>query len=106
MENVKEGVRLGKEQLKDVKFADDQGMVTQTEKGLQKIKDALSKTEKEYYKKINVKKTKVMRVCKNRSKRKYGNSSNIMIEWQWVEQVYQFVIWDHSSQMTGLVQQR
>ena len=62
MEDVEEGVRVGGELLKDVKFADDQGMVAQTEKGLQTIMDALSKNGKEYDMKINVKKTKVMRV--------------------------------------------
>ena len=31
MEDVEEGVRLGGELLKDFKFADDQGMVAQTE---------------------------------------------------------------------------
>ena len=56
MEEVEEGVR------KDVKFADDQGMVAQTKKGLQTIMDALSKTVKEYDMKINVKKTKVMKL--------------------------------------------
>ena len=49
--------------LKDVKFADDQGMMAQTEKGLQTIMDAMSKTGKENDMKINLKKTKVMRVC-------------------------------------------
>ena len=34
MEDVEEGVRVGGELLKDVKFADDQGMVAQTQKGL------------------------------------------------------------------------
>ena len=68
MEDVEEGVRVGGELLKDVKFADDQGMVAQTEKGLQTIMDALSKTGKEYDMKINVKKIKVMRVCRNGSK--------------------------------------
>ena len=90
MEDVEEGVRVGGELLKDVKFADDQGMVAQTEKGLQTIMDALSKTGKEYDMKINVKKTKVMRVCRNGSKREGSNSINILIEGQLVEQVNQF----------------
>ena len=42
----------GGELLKDVKFADDQGMVAQMEKGLQTIIEALSKTGKEYDMKI------------------------------------------------------
>ena len=68
MEDVEEGVRVREKLLKDVKFADDQGMVARTEKGLQTIMDSLSKTGKEYDMKINVKKTKVKRVCRNGSK--------------------------------------
>ena len=59
------GVRVGGWLLHDEKFADDQRMVAETEKGLQAIMDALSKTGKEYDMKINAKKTKVMRVCRN-----------------------------------------
>ena len=44
-------------------------MVAHTEKGLKTIMNALSKTEKEYDMKIYLKKTKVMRVCRNESKR-------------------------------------
>ena len=64
--------------------------MAQTEKRLKIIMYALSKSGKEYDMKINVKKTKVMRVCRNGSKREGGNSINIMIEGQWVEQVNQF----------------
>ena len=95
IEDVEEEIRVREELLKNVKFADDQAMVTQTEEGLQTIMDALSKTGKEYDIKITVKNTKVMRVCRNRSKRKRGNSINIMIDRQWVEQVTIFVIWNH-----------
>ena len=68
MEDEEEGVRVGGELLKDVKLkdkADDRGMVAQTEKGLRTIMDAQIKTGKEYDMKINVKMTKVMRVCRN-----------------------------------------
>ena len=34
MEDVEERVKVEGELLKDVKFADDQGMMTQTQKGL------------------------------------------------------------------------
>ena len=74
MEDMEEGVRVGGELLKDVKFADDQGMVTKTEKELQTTMNAQRKTGKEYDTKINVKNTKVMRVCRNGSNRKDGNS--------------------------------
>ena len=73
--NSDEGVTVGGELLKDVNFSDNQGMA-ETEKGLHTIMDALSKTEKEYDMKINVKKTKVMRVCMNESKREGGNLIN------------------------------
>ena len=41
MEDVEEGVRIGGELLKNVRFADDQGMVAHTGKGQQTIMDAL-----------------------------------------------------------------
>ena len=90
LEDVVEGVRVGGELLKDFKFADDQGMVAQKENGLQTITDSLSKTGKEYDMKINVKNSKVMRVCRNGSKQEGDNSINITIEGQRVEQVNQF----------------
>ena len=40
--------------LRDVRFADDQGMVENTEKGLQKIMDRLYDTAKAYDVKINI----------------------------------------------------
>ena len=68
MEDVEEGFEVGGELLKDVKFTDDQRMGAQTEKRLETIMDALSKTGKEYDIKINFKKTKVMRVSGTGSK--------------------------------------
>ena len=46
IEEVEKEVRVWNELLKDVKFADNQGMVSHAEKGLQKEMDALSKTGK------------------------------------------------------------
>ena len=62
----------------------------QSESGLQAIMDALSKTGKKCDIKINVKKTKVMRVCRDGSKREGGNAIKITIGEQVVEQVNQF----------------
>jgi len=72
--------------LTDVKFADDQGMVAETEEGLQNLMDALHDKGKNYDMKINVKKTKVMRVSKN----KEGTPLHITIDGETVEQVKQF----------------
>ena len=90
MEDIEEGVRVGGELLKDVKFADDQGMVAQSEKGLQKLMDAVNDTGKLYDMKMNVKKTKVMRVCRDGNEQARGNKLNIIIDGQVVEQVKQF----------------
>ena len=79
MEDVEEGVRVGGQMLKDVKFVHDQRMVTQAESGLQPIMDALSKTAKEYDMKINVKRTKVMRVCREGSKSEGSKPIDISI---------------------------
>ena len=85
LEEIEEGVRVGGELVKDVKFADDQGMVASTELGLQRQIDALNSTAKKYDMKINVKETKTMVVSK-----KGGVSVNILIDGERVEQVQKF----------------
>jgi len=85
MEDIEEGVRVGGEPLKDVRFADDQGMVASTEQGLQKVMNRLNETAKRYDMKINVKKTKVMVVS-----REEGKAVNLTIDGQKVEQVKTF----------------
>ena len=84
MIDLDEGVQVGGNWLKDVRFADDQGMVASTEQGLQLILDKLNESAKQYDMKINVKKTKVMKISKN------GGTMNIMIDDQNVEQVNKF----------------
>ena len=85
MEGVEEGIKVGGKLLQDVRFADDQGMVADTENGLQKIMERLSATAEEYRMKINIKKTKVMRVSKSG-----GGRVSIMLEGKEVEQVRNF----------------
>ena len=85
MEDVDEGVTVGGELLKDVRFADDQAMVASTEAGLQKLMESLSSKCKEYDMKIHVNKTKVMKIS-----RKQEENLNIIINGQKVEQVSHF----------------
>ena len=85
LENVEEGIRVGGELIKDVKYADDQGMVVNTEAGLQSLMDSLNTTAKHYDMKINIKKTKAMVVSRNG-----GERVNITVEGQSVEQVSKF----------------
>ena len=84
MEKLEEGVKVGDYRLRDVRFADDQGMVASTEKGLQNIMNRLNDTAKMYDMKINVSKTKVMKVSRN------GGVINIFVDGQKLEQVNKF----------------
>ena len=46
LENVEKGTRVGGELIKDVKYADDHGMVANTEAGLENLMDSLNTTAK------------------------------------------------------------
>ena len=81
---MQEGVTVGGYLLWDARIADDQGMVANTEKGLQKIMDRVNDTAKAYEMKINVDKTKVTKVSRN------GGKINISIDGRKVEQVSKF----------------
>ena len=85
MEDIDEGVKVGGKLLKDIRFADDQAMVTDPEKGLQEIMDKLVEVGRKYDMKINVKKTKTMKMS-----RRDGSVVNIVIEGKNVEQVKKF----------------
>jgi len=64
-----DGVKVNGLLVKAMRFADDQAMVSSSNAGLKRIIDALNKTSKDYGMKINIKKTKVMRVCKTGGKK-------------------------------------
>src|SRR6218665_3927494 len=85
MEEIEEGIKVGGKLVKDVRFADDQGMVAGSEGGLQKLMDELNRTAKEYDMKENIKKTKVMKLS-----RKGEGVINITIDGEILEQVEQF----------------
>src|SRR6476619_7413923 len=85
LENVEKRIRVGDKLIKDVKYADDQGMVANTEAGLQSLMDNLNTTAKHYDMKINIKKAKAMVVSRNG-----GERVNITVEGQSVEQVSKF----------------
>src|SRR6478609_11232445 len=75
LENVEEGIRVGGELIKDVIYADDQGMVANTEAELQRLMDSLNTTAKHYDMKVNIKETKAMVVSRNG-----GDRANITAE--------------------------
>ena len=90
MEDLEEGIKVGGNLLQDVRFADDQGMVAGSEIGLQKIMDRLNDTALRYGMKINIKKTKVMRVSNNKGE------VNITINGTKLEQVRSFKYLGHT----------
>ena len=85
MEDIDEGVKVGGKLLRDIRFADDQAVVADSEKGLQEIMDKLVEVGRKYDMEINVKKTKTMRMSK-----RDGSVVNIVIEGRNVEQVKKF----------------
>ena len=95
MEGVEDGVKIGGKLLKDVRFADDQGMIAGSESGLQETMNALNTTATNYDMKINIKKTKVMRVSRK------GGDVNIFINGIKVEQVKSFKYLGHTMTEDG-----
>ena len=95
MEGIDEGIKIGGNLLKDVRFADDQGMLSGSEAGLQKIMNGLNTTALKYGMKINIKKTKVMKVSR------VGGNVNITINGKKIEQVKSFKYLGHTMTEDG-----
>jgi len=62
LDDLKEGLCVGGELVQSIRYADDQAMTANTEKGLQNFLDETNKVVKKYGMKINIKKTKVMKI--------------------------------------------
>lgn len=79
-----EGVRVGGQLVKSVRFADDQAMVASTASGLQHMMECTNKIVNNYGMRINIKKTKVMKIGKQQSQ------IHVVIEGKVLEQVHNF----------------
>src|SRR6218665_495580 len=66
VEDLEEGIKVGERWIKALRFADDQAMVAKSQKGLQVMMDRLDRTSREYGMKINIKKTKVLKISKGK----------------------------------------
>jgi hypothetical protein len=84
-EEEDDGITVGGILIQSIRFADDQAVTADSNEGLQRLMDALSKSCKDYDMRINKKKTKVMRVCRGTDK-----SVNITVDGIQLEQVHQF----------------
>ena len=88
MEDISDGVVIGGKVITDVRFADDQAMVSNTEQGLQNIVRKLDETAEKYDMKINIQKTKVMKITRNKDRD--NKKLTIKIKGQELEQVQKF----------------
>src|SRR6218665_2224573 len=66
VEDLEEGIKVGRRWIKAMSFSDDQAMVAKSQKGLQTMMDRLDRTSREYGMKINIKKTKVLKISKGK----------------------------------------
>ena len=66
LSDVNECIRVGGHLIKTMRYADDQATIAGSAEGLQQMVDKMQKTAAEYGMKINIKKTKVMKISKLR----------------------------------------
>ena len=64
LSGVNKSIRVGGHLIKTVRFADDQATLANSVKGLQLMMGKMQESVGEYDMKINVKKTKVKKICK------------------------------------------
>jgi len=83
--DVEDGVKVNGQLIKSVRYADDQATIASTADGLQRLMDSMNRTVEQYGMKINIKKTKVMKIGKNPE----GNL-DILVNGQKLKQVNQF----------------
>jgi len=85
VEDTEEGIKVGGKLIKALRFADDQAMLASSENELQQVMDRLNTTSAKYNMKINTKKTKVMKISKDKEA-----SISIIIDGEEIEQVKEF----------------
>ena len=61
-DDLEEGIIIGGKLIKEIQFADDKGVLTSTQEGLQKLMSSLDIVADLYGMKISIKKTRVMKV--------------------------------------------
>ena len=79
LENNSDGIKIGGKLVAAVRYADDQAMISNTNAGLQRI---MNDAGKDYGMKINIKKTKLIRISKQPGK--------VVIDGYQIEQVSSF----------------
>ncbi|KAL1446126.1 hypothetical protein WDU94_014018 [Cyamophila willieti] len=78
------GIKIGEENLKNIKYADDQAVLAESERALQIMIDNINEAGKRYGMKINAGKTKVMKIGKTEER------IHLTLDGQELEQVEKF----------------
>ena len=78
-DGMDDGVKIGRGSMKAVRFADHQAIITNTEKGLQNIMDEKKQVVEKFGTKINIKKTKVMKIGRSYSNKKIAAAVGIYV---------------------------
>ena len=66
-DDLETGISLGGRIINTIRYTDDKAVVTNSQKGLQQLRDNLNKVTREFGTMINVKKMKVMCIGRKRS---------------------------------------
>ena len=64
LEDLEDGIKVGGEIVKTIRFADDKAVVCSTKEGLQRMINKINRTAEKYGMKINTSKTKIMRIAR------------------------------------------
>ena len=75
---AQEGVVVGGLKIPAVRFADDQAMLSNSENGLQKLMDEVNDTAIAYGMRINIKKTKIMKIGRKRGNVEVGLNGELL----------------------------
>uniref|UniRef100_A0A8D8TDU0 Craniofacial development protein 2 n=1 Tax=Cacopsylla melanoneura TaxID=428564 RepID=A0A8D8TDU0_9HEMI len=78
------GIKIGEENLKNIKYADDQAVLAESERALQIMIDNINEAGRRYGMKINAGKTKVMKIGKTEER------LQLILEGQELDQVEKF----------------
>ncbi|XP_071823120.1 uncharacterized protein [Apostichopus japonicus] len=84
LDEIQEGIQVGGQWMKSVRFADDRAMLASVEAGLQRMMENTNRVFNQYGMRINIKNTKVMKI--GREQRRV----HIEIEGKELEQVRHF----------------
>ena len=100
LDDLEEGIIIGGKLIKEIRFADDKGVLTSTLEGLQKLMSSLDSVADLYGMKISIKKTKVMKVTTKVTTQEQ-TKLDITLKGQLLEQVENFKYLGGKLDQTG-----